>query len=294
MGAACLVGTTMAAEMPVSARSNLEASAAKSQCPTSIRVAIDRLIAEAVSQATGPGASWLDVGCGTGRYSEMLASANALGRYTGIDLGIDEDRTWITDDGVSISLLHRDAVDLGDVPDASFDAALSVMAFEHILDDRRAISGIAQVLPPDAPFVLAVPAPAGRTVWGFRHCYRWYDDRAIRSLAEGAGFEVEHLTPAGGLASWVVNSIWFLVPYFLTKAITAGVYALFLGRRELAQRKCPWLATLLPAMQFWHCRYVAGRRMHDALNRTLLRLDRVLPRPRLAWVAVLRAGDSSD
>lgn len=276
--------------MPVSARSNLEASTAKPHCPTSIRVAVDQLIAGAASRATSPRASWLDVGCGTGRYSELLASAGVLGRYTGIDLGIDEDRTWIDQNGVSVSLLNRDAVDLGDLPDATFDAALSVMAFEHILDDRLAISAIAQALPPGAPFVLAVPAPAGRTVWGFRHCYRWYDDRAIRALAEGAGFEVQYLTPAGGLASWLVNSIWFLVPYVLTKTITAGVYALFLGRRELAQRKCPWLGTLLPTMQFWHCRYAAGRRLHDTLNRTLLGLDRIFPRPRLAWVAVLRAG----
>lgn len=280
----------MAAKMPVSARSNLEASTAEEHCPTSIRVAIDQLITGAASGATGPSASWLDVGCGTGRYSELLASAGVLARYTGVDLGVDEDRTWIDQNGASVSVLNRDAIDLGDLSDATFDAALSVMAFEHILDDRLAISAIADLLPPGAPFVLAVPAPAGRTVWGFRHCYRWYDDRAIRALAEDAGFEVQQLIPAGGLASWAVNSIWFLVPYFLTKMITAGVYALFLGRRELARRKCPWLATLLPTMQFWHCRYVAGRRLHDLLNRTLLRLDGILPRPRLAWVAVLRVG----
>ncbi|MFY9265518.1 MAG: class I SAM-dependent methyltransferase [Solirubrobacterales bacterium] len=277
--------------MSTSVRSNLEAPNTPTQCPTSIRVAIDELILAAAATVAGPATRWLDVGCGTGRYRELLATAGVLGGYTGVDLGLDEDRVWTDEDGTVISLLRRDASDLTDLPAASFEAALSVMAFEHIIDDRLAIAGIARTLPPGAPFVLAVPAPAGRTIWGFRHCYRWYDERAIRALADGAGLKVQRLSPVGGLASLTVNSAWFMLPYFLTKLITAGAYLVFLGKREPARRYCPWLLRLLPTLQYWHCRYAAGRRVHDMLNRLLLRADRVCPRPPLAWVAVLRTDD---
>lgn len=112
-----------------------------------------------------PGASVLDVGCGVGRWSRLLASRGA--RVTGIDISptmITEARRRAGTQGVGshCRFLVQDlaALDAGE----KFDLVLSVTVLQHILDPaalRAALERMVAHLAAGGTLVLLEAAPAG-------------------------------------------------------------------------------------------------------------------------------------
>lgn len=145
--------------------------------------------------------SVLNVGCGSGRASAMLAGAGYRGRYTGIDM---DDRfaadKW-AGGTFACQFIQGDAHDLTD--SGPFDLILSISALEHIHDDTRLIARFDHMLKPGGMQVHFLPALSALPVYLW-HGYRQYGARAISMRFGTEGTEVYSL---GGLASFLLHLI---------------------------------------------------------------------------------------
>lgn len=117
-----------------------------------------------------PGQRVLDVGCGVGRWSRMLAKRGA--QVTGIDLSptmVAQARQRAGQDGVA-ERCRFETQDLAALDQGrKFDLVLGVTVLQHILDKnalRSAVRRMAEHLAPNGRMVLLEAAPAQR----LRHC----------------------------------------------------------------------------------------------------------------------------
>jgi 2-polyprenyl-3-methyl-5-hydroxy-6-metoxy-1,4-benzoquinol methylase len=144
--------------------------------------------------AVPPGTRVLDVGCGVGRWSALLAARGAS--VIGIDLSptmIQEAARRANARGVAdrCRFLVQDLAELD--AGATFDLILGVTVLQHILDPeslRAAVQRIAEHLAPGGRIVLLEAAPA-RTA---RHCdttvFRARERTAYLDLFRQAGLEL--------------------------------------------------------------------------------------------------------
>jgi ubiquinone/menaquinone biosynthesis C-methylase UbiE len=113
--------------------------------------------------SVAPGCRVLDIGCGVGRWSRLLASRGA--KVTGIDLSptmIEEAERRAVQAGVA----ERCMFHVQDVSDlevgAEFDVVLAVTVLQHILDPERlraALTAMSHRLAPGGRIVLLEAAP---------------------------------------------------------------------------------------------------------------------------------------
>lgn len=136
----------------------------------------------------------LDVGCGSGRMSRLLAQAGYLGTYVGVD--IDDRFSRDTDEGEGFirRFVHGDAHDLPETE--TFDLVFSNSALEHIPDDRRLLEKLGRLVAPGGMQVHIVPSGWGLALYLW-HGYRQYPLARLATLFKGEGTQVYGL---GGLA----------------------------------------------------------------------------------------------
>ena len=110
-----------------------------------------------------PGARILDVGCGVGRWSRLLATRGA--KVTGVDISptmIEEARRRALDDGVA-DRCHFAVSDISALAvEGEFDLVLGVTVLQHILDPgalRAALEGMVARVAPTGRMVLLEVAP---------------------------------------------------------------------------------------------------------------------------------------
>ena len=136
----------------------LEAIYASADVVAQRRATLDRL-------ALAPSESVVDIGCGPGFLCEEMADAvGESGRVLGVDVSDDlltfargrNTRQWLAYE-------QRDARQLA-LPDASFDAAVSVQTLEYIDDADRAIGEMFRVLKPGGR-ALVVNTDWDRMAW---------------------------------------------------------------------------------------------------------------------------------
>jgi 2-polyprenyl-3-methyl-5-hydroxy-6-metoxy-1,4-benzoquinol methylase len=171
-----------------------------------------RLRAEAALAALdcGPDARVVDVGCGVGSFSALLAAR--LLRVTCVDVS-EENIATVRRRHPELPALRADMTALPFETDA-FDAAILMEVLEHIEDDRRALAELRRVVRADGFLVLSVPnlaAPAPllerlplRSVHareGPEHHFRdGYAPQELASLLLESGFAVEAASSIGGTA----------------------------------------------------------------------------------------------
>lgn len=132
-----------------------------------IHATVDRLVRDGV---VGPGTRVLDLGCGPGRYAELLASAGC--RVTGVDLSarsIDYARRRAVELGLDIDYRVQDFQTLDDV--AAFDVALQVYGEVSTFSDDardRLLATIRRALVVDGVLVFDLSTPAHRRRVGQR------------------------------------------------------------------------------------------------------------------------------
>jgi SAM-dependent methyltransferase len=101
----------------------------------------------------------LDIGCGEGQLSRLLASDGA--RVVGIDPTSAQVVVAIERGGAAC--YARGTAQALPVRDATFDGAVACLVFEHIPDHRPAIAEVARVLEPGGRFVLFLNHPLLQT-----------------------------------------------------------------------------------------------------------------------------------
>jgi SAM-dependent methyltransferase len=103
----------------------------------------------------------LDVGSGTGEHARHFAERGW--RVVGVDVAehmieLANDHAGTTETGGSVRFELRNAADAAGLPEAPFDAAISIGNMLAFVEDetalRRLLRGVAQALAPDAPFLV--------------------------------------------------------------------------------------------------------------------------------------------
>jgi demethylmenaquinone methyltransferase/2-methoxy-6-polyprenyl-1,4-benzoquinol methylase len=135
--------------------------------------------AAAAACALAPGASALDVACGTGRLTEELArAAGAQGRVVGVDFSprmLQEARRrrpkleWVEGDALSLPF-----------PRASFDAATIAFGLRNLARPERGLAEMARVVRPGGRLVVLEFLRPPRGPMGA--AYRWYLTRVLPSV----------------------------------------------------------------------------------------------------------------
>jgi SAM-dependent methyltransferase len=155
-----------------------------------------------------PGATVLDVGCGSGRIFRYELQAGC--RVVGVDIGAE------LRDNPNVAGRVRGDVQRLPFADASFDAVLASHVMEHLPRPDEALAEVARVLKPGGRFQLLTPnrfhyvplvaslVPQRLHVWFNRRrgveerdvfptLYRANTAGRLRRLLEGAGLTVERL-----------------------------------------------------------------------------------------------------
>ncbi|MBI3687002.1 MAG: class I SAM-dependent methyltransferase [Actinobacteria bacterium] len=124
-----------------------------------------RLEATTVLAAAGPlaGRQVIDVGCGTGRLTALMAARGA--RVVGVDT--DPAMLAVAATRVVGRLVRADAA-LLPLPDASVDAAVTVATLEFTTDPARVLAEMARVTRSGGRLVAAVLNPASPWGWAGR------------------------------------------------------------------------------------------------------------------------------
>ncbi|MGH9132434.1 MAG: class I SAM-dependent methyltransferase [Ilumatobacteraceae bacterium] len=130
---------------------------------------VEQILPLAGSELAGA-TSVLDVGCGDGQISRLLATAGA--RVVGIDPTWNQIRVAAERAG-GPGYVRADASHLP-FADGSFDGAIACLVFEHIDDLDGAVAEVARVLRPDGRFGLFFNHPMLQTPGS-----GWIDDQVL-------------------------------------------------------------------------------------------------------------------
>jgi SAM-dependent methyltransferase len=172
---------------------------------------LDQILELVDAPAIGPGDVTLDVGCGVGRLSRVLAargsrvialdvSAEMLSRARDLNSHLD-----------NVEWLHGDGISLGGVPDASVDAAVSFVVFQHIPDPAITLGYVRElgrVLRPGgwAAFQVSTDPSLHQRRWALSDRLRAWRGRAPRGQSHpawrGSAVDLDDLRAAadeGGL-----------------------------------------------------------------------------------------------
>lgn len=177
---------------------------------------IDRQEKEAVSTALGDleGKKVLEIACGTGRFSVMLAARGA--DVVGLDISdamLSQGREKARGAGLSerVEFIRGDAARLP-FPDDHFDAVLAMRFFHLIPNPDRYLEEIRRVTSDQLVFD-TFNTPSTRSIynWLLPMGSRLYDDDDVRSMLERTGYRLTDSTHD------------FLLPYGFYRAIPRSV-----------------------------------------------------------------------
>lgn len=137
-----------------------------------------------------PDGKVLDIGCGTGALLQTLQSKREASGVDFSPLALEFCHTR----GLT-NLFEADAQELP-LPDASFQAVVTLDTLEHVPDDVKAMNEICRVLEPGG--IVIINVPAFQWLWGPHdvalHHFRRYTPGMLKKRLEGAGFKVLRLS----------------------------------------------------------------------------------------------------
>ena len=151
----------------------------------------------------------LEVGCGTGTFSTLIAASAEQLTAMDLDAGFvaqAQERLGRMENAVA---LQGDAT--RSLPEDAFDTVVMLDVLEHIEDDGAMLEALAARLTPGGRIVLKVPAilalhnSMDRAVGH----YRRYSKAALHQAARHAGLDTHAITPfnAAGIPGWWWNGV---------------------------------------------------------------------------------------
>jgi SAM-dependent methyltransferase len=180
---------------------------------------LDRIKFNGFLKRTGRPNSFLDIGCGDGRYLDLFARRGIpKERIYGLDLSEEQARR-LRQRGYRV--YQRRVEDCSEIPAASIDLATMFHVIEHVADPARVVRRIAEWLSPGGALVVETPNLDSwdarlfkETWWGGYHIPRHWTlfDASLRRLFEECGLSVQHCAYQTGHASWM-NSFHHVAKY---------------------------------------------------------------------------------
>lgn len=187
----------------------------------------------------------LELGCGSGSLTRILAEIGYSGQYVGVDVRDRFDRT--------VQPEFEKAFICGDVcafqTEATFDLVISVSVLEHVSEDHRLTLRMDEFVSPGGVQLHFVPSGWGLFVYLW-HGYRQYT-RA--SLAERFSPEQAEAVSLGGGASFLLHFLFITVGEMLLvldlRRRLSGLYGRLLDRCLRWDRWIPVCGTMYAVRQ---------------------------------------------
>lgn len=142
----------------------------------------------------------VDVGCGQGKYKDLISGSPQVKSYTGVDF-YDKQADIVAD------LNNRLPIE-----DNKFDTAICISVMEHLLEPQIALREMARILKPDGHLFLS-------TVWIYPYHsepddYFRYNGKCLKYHLEKAGFEIVSVLPYGGKITILITFLMVWFPFF--------------------------------------------------------------------------------
>lgn len=181
---------------------------------------LDRIKLSSFLKRTGAPSSFLDIGCGDGRYLDLFTRRGiSKDRIYGLDLSQEQVRR-LHERGYQV--YRRRVEECCEIPTGSIDLATMFHVIEHVADPVRVVSKIADWLSPGGALVIETPNLDSwdarlfqQQWWGGYHIPRhWtlFEADSLARLLEQCGLQVKQCTYQTGHASWM-NSFHHAAKY---------------------------------------------------------------------------------
>lgn len=169
----------------------------------------------------------LDIGCGSGSSSVLLAQAGFRGTYVGVDVDDRFDRDMPAADRFERRFVHGNAHDLPET--AAYDLVFSNSALEHIPNDRLLLDKLDRLVAPGGLQVHVVPSGWGLLLYLW-HGYRQYPLCRLKAVLPEGPMRVYRL---GGLCCFLIHFAFITAGEMLLRlklrARLPGVYRALLN-----------------------------------------------------------------
>ncbi len=179
----------------------------------------------------------LDIGCGSGFMSDILAASGYTGAYTGIDVGNRFNTTFSHEDAFDRSFVQEDVHAFK--TDDKFDLIFSFSALEHIHNDAELVDKLTSLSAENGLQLHVVPSGWGLGLYLW-HGYRQYTKADIVDRFGSNNLEIYAL---GGLFSYALHFLFITV---LEMVLRLPVRKRFGSVYTFTHRMCHKLDRLLP------------------------------------------------
>ena len=183
----------------------------------------------------------LEIGCGSGRMTRLLAEAGYRGSYTGIDIDNRFDTSARAGHGFKTHFIQRDAL-TADITHR-LDLIVSMSVLEHIPNDARLIERLDGLLKPYGMQLHILPS-----TWGL-FPYLWHGFRQYGAGAIAERFDNRRAVAykLGGVFSFTTHWLCITVPeLLLRKSFRRRLLGLYL-RLVYASLRLDRLVPLMPS-----------------------------------------------
>jgi len=169
--------------------------------------------------AFGGELSVLDIGCGSGKYSEIFSqfSEKSISKYKGID--IYEHKDWnekYKREGFEFLIGSVD--DINEIYNGE-DLVLSQSVLEHVENDKKLIDSISQISEKNNKRIIQIHlVPSSPCLYKYLwHGFRQYTPRKIDALLRHVGSAEKFLVPLGGKHCNAVHFKWITLPEIVSR-----------------------------------------------------------------------------
>jgi len=140
----------------------------------------------------------VDVGCGNGKYRDLVKNLPGVTSYTGIDFYKTKVANIVADLNKPLSVSSN-----------SFNVAICLSVIEHLQEPQLALDEMYRILRPGGYLLLSTP-----WVYPYHHepnDYFRFSRYALKYMLEKSGFEVNLILPTGGKFRVFLSflALWF-------------------------------------------------------------------------------------
>jgi SAM-dependent methyltransferase len=139
-----------------------------------------------------PGTRALDVGCGPGGITQMIAElVGPSGQVLGLDMSDERlvEARRLNQDHAHVSFLRSDVRRM-DVPDAAYDYAWCQFVLQYMPDWRQTLPELVRVLRPGGKLVISEFDGFGLLNWPFPDALHSWGQRFLDAIFQATGFDI--------------------------------------------------------------------------------------------------------